>query len=148
MFQIYGLQHLVILAKLGRVGLLWLHTNRSYQTIRKSLKLTVEDEMVNLIVLHILFLPSLSICPSVRLSFHQQLACPALKVKLFAQFQSDLKEVISTSPSYSCCWHVLLGCTKWPPELKIEKLKNFLWLSQVTTGTISTKHHKSDQYQP
>ncbi|XP_060558501.1 vacuolar protein sorting-associated protein 33A-like isoform X2 [Ruditapes philippinarum] len=41
--QTYGLQHLVTLTNLERVGMLRLHTNRSYQTVRKSLKLTVED---------------------------------------------------------------------------------------------------------
>ncbi|XP_045171518.1 vacuolar protein sorting-associated protein 33A-like isoform X2 [Mercenaria mercenaria] len=41
--QTYGLQHLVTLTNLERARLLRPHTNRNYQTIRKSLKLTVED---------------------------------------------------------------------------------------------------------
>jgi hypothetical protein len=54
--------------------------------------------------------------------------------------------MISTIPSCALHWHVTLHCTKWPPELKIES--SCLALTGQTTGWISTKLYRSDQYHP
>ena len=43
------------------------------------------------------------------------------QVKLLARFQLNCIEMISTNPSYACQRHILLGSSKWPPELTIEQ---------------------------
>jgi hypothetical protein len=84
---------------------------------------------------------------SVRsLSVRIKLARPS-QVKLLVGFQPNFTGVISTIPSCEHHPHVPLGCTKWPPELKIEEI-NCPPSTRLTTCGISTKLYRSDQYHP
>jgi hypothetical protein len=56
---------------------------------------------------------------------------------LLLGFQSHFTGVISTIPSCARHRHVLIDCTKWLPELKVEK--SCPTLTGQTTGWISTK---------
>jgi hypothetical protein len=81
----------------------------------------------------------LSFCSVVRLS-----ALSPSQVKLLVGFQPNFTAVISTIPSCAQYRHVPLHCTKWSPEQKIEK--SWPAFTGQTTGVISTKLYRSDQY--
>jgi hypothetical protein len=68
------------------------------------------------------------------------------QVKLLVGFQPNLTGVISSIRSCAHHWHIPLRCTKWLPELKIEK--SCLAFTGQTTGGISTKFYRSDKYHP
>jgi hypothetical protein len=57
-------------------------------------------------------------------------------------FQPNFTGVIITIPSCALHWHFPLLCTKWLPELKIEK--SCLAFTGQTTAGISTKLYSSD----
>jgi hypothetical protein len=62
------------------------------------------------------------------------------------EFQQNFTGVFSTIPTYAHHQHVPFGCTKWPPELKIEN--SCLAFTGETADGISTKLNNSDQYHP
>jgi hypothetical protein len=63
-----------------------------------------------------------------------------------SNYQWDFNQTFSTIPSCALNRHTLLRCTKWPPELKIEK--SCPTFEGHTTGGISAKLYRSDQYLP
>jgi hypothetical protein len=58
----------------------------------------------------------------------------------------DFNRVISTIPSYAHRQHVPHRCTKWLPELKVEK--SCLAFTGQIPGGILTKLCRSGQYHP
>jgi hypothetical protein len=81
-------------------------------------------------------------------------ACPSVfirlvwrfRVKLLVGLQPYSTGVFSTIPSCARHLHIPLRCSKWPPELKLEK--SCLTFTGQTTGGISTKLYRSNQYHP
>jgi hypothetical protein len=66
------------------------------------------------------------------------------QVKLLVGFQPKFAGMISTIPYCVLHQHIPFHCTKWSPPLKIEK--SCPAFTGQTTGGISTKLYKSDQY--
>jgi hypothetical protein len=80
-----------------------------------------------------------------RLSVRIKLVRPS-QVKLLVGFQQNFTGVISIILSCAHHNHVTLHCTKWLSELKIEK--SYPAFTGETSGGISSKLYRSDQYYP
>jgi hypothetical protein len=72
--------------------------------------------------------------------------CPAFIGQTAGGISMNFTGLITTIPSCPYRWHILLHCTKCPPELSIEKSSPAF--TGQTAGGISTKLHRSDQYHP
>jgi hypothetical protein len=91
------------------------------------------------------------VCEQVRLSVFLSIRLSTFSLSIFTGLTTDgisnkCPGMISINPSCVHLRHVMLQCTKWPLQLKLQK--SCLAFTGQTSGGISTKLYRSDQYHP